>query len=99
MGFSPKHSTLVTLVLNLRTHSITPQYHVVFDDSFTSVHSSPQQATKIWEELITSPGARFEVNLDNQDDLELADEWLTEGEGLARSNAQRERILRESSSP
>ena len=24
MGFSPRHSTLVTLILNLRTHSITP---------------------------------------------------------------------------
>eukprot|EP00957_Ditylum_brightwellii_P198952 15164672-Ditylum_brightwellii.AAC.1 len=28
MGFSPKHSTLVGLILSLRTHSITPQFHV-----------------------------------------------------------------------
>ena len=90
MGFSPSYSTLVTLILNLRTHSITPQYHVVFDDSFSSVHCSSQQAPKIWEELITSPGARFEVKLDDQDDLELADEWLSEGEALARLTAQRE---------
>ena len=99
MGFSPRHSTLVTLILNLRTHSITPQYHVVFDDSFSSVHSSPQLAPKIWEELITSPGARFEVKLDDQDEAELADEWLSEGEALARSNARREQILKTSLSP
>ena len=99
MGFSPRHSTLVTLILNLRTHSITPQYHVVFDDSFSSVHCSSQQAPKIWEELITSPGARFEVKLDDQDEPELAGEWLSEGEALARSTAQREQILRDSLSP
>ena len=95
MGFSPRHSTLVTLILNLRTHSITPQYHVVFDDSFSSVHCSSQQAPKIWEELITSPGARFEVKLDDQDDPEHADEWLSECDALARSNAQRDQILKE----
>ena len=99
MGFSPKHSTLVTLILNLRTHSITPQFHVVFDDSFSSIHSSSQRAPKIWEELITSPGARYEVMLDNQENPDLADEWLTEGEALARSNACREQILQSSLSP
>ena len=99
MGFSPRHSTLVTLLLNLWTHSITSQHHVVFDDSFSSVHFSSQQAPKIWEELITSPGARFEVKLDDQDEPELADEWLSEGEALARSTAQREQILKVSLSP
>ena len=34
MGFSPHRSTLVPHVLNLITCSITPQFHVVFDDSF-----------------------------------------------------------------
>ena len=85
--------------MNIRTHTITSQYHVVFDDSFSSVHCSSQQAPKIWEELITSPGARFEVKLDDQDDPELADEWLSKGEALARSNVQREQILKNSLSP
>jgi len=96
VGFSTRHSSLVTLILNFRTHSITPQYHVVFYDSFWSVHCSSQQAPKIWEELITSPGARFEVKLDDQDDPELPDEWLSEGEALARLSAQREQILKDS---
>ena len=95
MGFSPRHSTLVTLISYLITHSITPQYHVVFYDNFSSVHCSSQQAPKIWEELITSLGTRFEVRLDDQDDPELTDEWLFEGEALARFTAQREQILKD----
>jgi hypothetical protein len=39
MGFSHLHSSDVPLVLNLETGSITPQYHVVFDDHFSTVSS------------------------------------------------------------
>ncbi len=99
MGFSPKHSTLVGLILNLRTKSITPQFHVVFDDSFTSVHSNTQVPPKIWEKLITSTKSKHQVALDADDDSELADEWLTEGEILARDNARRQAALHESLPP
>eukprot|EP00957_Ditylum_brightwellii_P006811 516140-Ditylum_brightwellii.AAC.2 len=56
-------------------------------------------AAWVYNNLPKQDSARFEVNLDNQDDPELADEWLTEGEALVRSNAQRERILKDSVSP
>ena len=39
MGFRKMHSTQVGLVLNLLTGSISPQYHVVFDDMFSTVIS------------------------------------------------------------
>jgi hypothetical protein len=39
MGFSHLHSSEVPLVLNLATSSITPQYHVAFDDHFSTVIS------------------------------------------------------------
>ena len=39
VGFSPHHSSDIPLVLNLETGSISPQFHVVFDDNFTSVQS------------------------------------------------------------
>ena len=39
MGFSHLHSSEVPLILNLETGSITPQYHVVFDDLFSTVSS------------------------------------------------------------
>ena len=40
MGFSKMHSTQVGLVLNVLTGSISPQYHIVFDDMLSAVVSS-----------------------------------------------------------
>ena len=39
LGFSHEHSSLVPLVLNLRTGHVSPQYHVIFDDNFETVPS------------------------------------------------------------
>ena len=39
MGVSTKHASSVPLVLNVSTGSITPQFHVVFDDWFATVSS------------------------------------------------------------
>ena len=40
MGFRNMNSTQVGLVINLLTGSISPQYHVVFDDMFSTVRIS-----------------------------------------------------------
>ena len=40
MGFRKMHSTQVVLVLNFLTGSTSPQYHVVFDDMFSTVMNS-----------------------------------------------------------
>ena len=37
MGFSKMYSTQAVLVLNLLTGSISPQYHVVFDEIFSTM--------------------------------------------------------------
>ena len=42
MGLSPLHASSVPLVLNPETGAITPQYHVVFDDQFSSVAVAPE---------------------------------------------------------
>jgi hypothetical protein len=47
VGFSTEHSSLVPLVLNLRTGSISPQYHVIFDDKFETVPSLNISVTNI----------------------------------------------------
>eukprot|EP00804_Cyclotella_cryptica_P007267 CCRYP_017868-RA/>CCRYP_017868-RA protein AED:0.22 eAED:0.06 QI:0/0/0/1/1/1/2/0/1188 len=39
VGFSSEHSSLVPLIFNPRTQRISPQYHVIFDDAFTTVPS------------------------------------------------------------
>ena len=66
MGFSKRHSTLVGLVLNLRTKSISPQFHVVYDDTFSTVLSNEKEIPKIWKSLITSTQARHQVLLNNE---------------------------------
>ena len=37
LGHSPEHASNVALVLNLNTGLVSPQYHVVFDDTFSTV--------------------------------------------------------------
>ena len=74
MGFSNMHSTHVGLVLNLLTGSISPQYHVVFDDMFSAVMSSTAADTEVWIRLVTSRNSRIQVMLDQEDDPELDDE-------------------------
>ena len=39
LGFSEEHSTLVARVRNLGTNFVSPQFHVVFDEKFTTIHN------------------------------------------------------------
>ena len=41
LGFSNLHSSQVPLVLNAATGHISPQFHVIFDDKFETLHSLP----------------------------------------------------------
>ena len=43
MGALPMHASTVGLVWNLQTGTITPQFHMVFDDFFETVHSDEQE--------------------------------------------------------
>ena len=49
--------SFLTLILNLQTGSITPQYHVVFDDLFSTVTSVERE--------IDPPGNWAELCLEN----------------------------------
>ena len=53
MGFSKIHSTQVGLVLNLLTGSISQQYHVVFDDMFSTVMISKAAYPEVWISMVT----------------------------------------------
>ena len=92
MGFSKMHSTQVGLVLNLLTGSISPQFHVVFDDMFSTVMSITAVDPEVWIRFVTSRNSRIQVILDQEDDPELDDEWLTADEQLTRSSKAREQI-------
>jgi hypothetical protein len=55
LGRSPTHAGNVALVLNPKTGLVSPQYHVVFDDEFTTVpHLQKGTVPPNWNKLVTS---------------------------------------------
>jgi hypothetical protein len=98
LGFSRLHSSLVALVLHPTTKSITTQFHVVFDDAFSTVPHNGEIDPKSWQSLITVPqlesgnfhNARLQTHLDPSDNPGLADEWLTHDERLLRNHRRRQ---------
>ena len=88
MGHSPLHASTVGLVRNLQTGSITPQFHLVYDDYFETVHSRDDQEPEGWNELLRFN--RFQTEFDEDQDVpDLPDEWLNPQE-LGERRAQRE---------
>jgi hypothetical protein len=54
LGYSRQHSNNVHMVLNLETGNISPQYHLVFDDTFSTVYSDGAFNANVWNSLVTS---------------------------------------------
>jgi hypothetical protein len=54
LGFSNLHSSLVSLVLNVATGHISPQFQVIFDDKFETINSLPleQPFKNQWAQII-----------------------------------------------
>jgi hypothetical protein len=52
IGFSPRHSRKVALVLNLMTGHVSPQFHVVFDDLFETLrpYAGNDIPKSLWQE-------------------------------------------------
>ena len=69
MGFSKMHSSLVSLILNQSTGSISPQFHVVFDDLFSTVHANESETPREWSKLISMPSARFQIAVEESAEL------------------------------
>ena len=95
LGLSPKHASSVPLVLNLTTGHVSPQFHVIFDDSFSTVSSSDTELTSEdeqseWEKLLVSN--RHQSFFDEDDPVEIHEEWLTELERLERHQKATARV-------
>ena len=52
LGVSAAHSSNVPLVYTIKTGSITPQYHIVFDDCFSTVVAEAEEP-QVWNQLFT----------------------------------------------
>ena len=71
LGISPQHAGSVALVLNLKTGYISPQFHIVFDDDFTT--TSARITNKLpdnWNELFKNnrelPSEEFQFKIGKQ---------------------------------
>jgi hypothetical protein len=88
LGFSKQHASTIGLIRNIKTGSISPQFHVVFDDSFTTVPSrmpNEEEITKEnWERLLMF--SRMLLIDEEDEPPELDDEWLSEQELQNRRN-------------
>ena len=77
MGFSQVHSSLVPLVLNVQTGKISPQYHVVFDDKFSTVNSLPSEDSldDQWRRIFKLDREFYlDVEYDSNGEV-ITDEW------------------------
>jgi hypothetical protein len=61
LGVSKDHSSTVHLVLNPETGNISPQYHCIFDDTFSTVWSDGLFDHNVWENLINQTERHFSV--------------------------------------
>ena len=98
LGFSSLHSSEVPLVLNLQTGSITPQYHVVFDDHFSTVTSiaREEEPPAHWDELCLENTTYIHTEASASDTtIYLEDDWLTPDERVVKERqAQRQTAVR-----
>ena len=52
LGTSPVHASTVGLVKNLSTGRIIPQFHLVYDNYFETVHSHSEKPPEVWDNLM-----------------------------------------------
>ena len=91
LAFSGQHSGIIGLILNNRTDSVTPQYHCVYDDWFSTVPNgefapvfdTTQLAADDWERLVSNGGlerAEIPENNGGSPIFCLDDEWRSPDE-------------------
>ena len=93
LGLSKKHAASIPLVLNLNSLCISPQFHVIFDDWFTTVASSleTEESPDWWDDLFDS---KFQYHFDDDDPIKLSAEWMDEQElAYIKFEEERKRVL------
>jgi hypothetical protein len=109
LGFSSKQSSTVGMVLNLVTGHVSPQYHVVYNEKFSTVTSTAAHAEALnvglgtftvdqWNDLLICGYDRHpaldEAIAENIPLPELALEWLSPVEIAEREDLHRHGLLR-----
>ena len=73
LGHSPFHAGSFALVFNPRTGRVSPQYHVVFDDTFSAVlYMDAGTEPPHWHDLLMYSSKKA-----TDEDFDFAEEWMT----------------------
>mgnify|MGYP000344943232 CR=1 FL=1 len=108
LGRSPDHASFVGLVRNLDTGYVSPQYHVVYDDLFSTVPNAEAGSflervapfgNSEWNTMLRSGVERYIFDEVDDDGFpiplpQLADQWLTVRQRRARARLRRRRAAR-----
>jgi hypothetical protein len=86
LGYSPVHASTVGLIRNLRTGSITPQFHVVYDSEFETTYASDDKPPAIWHDLVFHH--RYATAIDDDSPIQIAEEWLSPEEVAKRHDQE-----------
>ena len=97
LSYSPEHSSHIGRILNLRTRYVSPQFHVIYDDTFSTIPNFESTGLGIdtymsedaWNELLQYDSIEKHVDEMNPKKIPpLHDDWLTEEEIEARNGHQ-----------
>ncbi|GAX26628.1 hypothetical protein FisN_UnNu100, partial [Fistulifera solaris] len=103
LGLSKRHASNVPVVLNLETNRISAQFHVVVDDWFATVSNVVNEDDSVdpetWADIFAS--SRFQVFFDEDDPIDLDDEWLSQDELHVRiqERSRKIRSVQDTASP
>jgi hypothetical protein len=69
LGPSPRHASSVALILNLKTHLVSPQFHCQYDDLFESTTGTqaPSMPQSLWQQK-----CGFSLNHSTEDEGDTA---------------------------
>ena len=94
LGHSPDHASNVALVLDPRTRLVSPQYHVVFDDSFSTVdHLKNNTTPPNWEDLCHNHTEFFVDNFNEATLLGEINSALGDPSGVTPSSSNSDNML------
>ena len=71
LGVSTQHLSTVHLIITLKIGVISPQYHCVFDDIFSTVWSNGLFDQNLWENPVQIVDCHFSVEPDSNGQVRL----------------------------
>ena len=92
LGFSNEHATTIGIIRNIRTGYVTPQFHCVYDEWFTTVASDHEltEDDPIWTSLFLNSRDNYFQDDDMDDHMpDLHPSWLDEHDREQRIRTRR----------